>query len=281
MEFTGIPLIFFRSGMLICITYFVIRIVDVFEIEREYRLEEALRQQVLLDERERIARELHDGIIQSIYGVGLRLEQALILADKRPCDAKGQLTSAKDDLNHVILDIRDYIQELQPADYSCGSLLEGVSQLVRDFRDNVVMQVLLVVHGQQTAELNVIQVNNILQALRELLTNAAKHSRATNLYITVNFKPEGAQIRVNDDGIGFEPTSLQIEQRGGEKQGLKNVFYRVGMLQGTVVYNTAPGQGTRFEITVPYKKLNYISGVFIDDPDYFQEQLNKAEGGIT
>ena len=270
VEFTGIPAILLRSLMLVFLTYFVIRIVDIFEVEREFRLQDALRQQVLLDERERIGRELHDGIIQSIYGVGLKLDQALILFGKRTEDAKKQLCSAKKDLNHVIIDIRDYIQELQPAEYSCVSLLEGVSQLIHDFQTKSVMQINFSVAGQQIGELNILQINNVLQALRELLTNAVKHSRASTVDVSLQFTSKEVHIRVSDDGIGFDSTQLTPERRSCEKQGLKNVFYRVGMLQGTVVIHTAPQHGTHFEITLPYKKLNYAGGVFINDPNYFQ-----------
>jgi signal transduction histidine kinase len=273
LDALGVPVIFFRSWVLVFITFFVLRTVDIFEIEREYRLEDALRKQVLLNERERFARELHDGIIQSIYGVGLKLEQASILAEKRQDESKKQIVLAKSDLNQVIQDIRDYIQELQPEDFSCVSLREGISQLVREFRENMVIQPGLSFEGQQCGELNIMQINNVLQVLRELLTNVAKHSRAAEVQVKVIFKDQDIVIRVGDNGIGFDSESLRTENRGGEKQGLKNIFYRVGMLQGTVIFNTAPGQGTRYEITLPYKKLSYVGGVFVDDSDYFKKVL--------
>lgn len=273
MELTGIPVIFFRSVQLTLITYFVIRIVDVFEVEREYRLDEALRQQVLMDERERIARELHDGIIQSIYSVGLKLEQAIILADKQLDAAVTRVKSGKDDLNRVIYDIRDYIQDLQPADFSYISLTEGISQLVAGFRNKSPMQIELQVEGHQAEELNIIQINNILQILRELLTNAVKHSRATKIRVIVRYGTDELRIRVSDDGVGFDPASLQAYTQGGERQGLWNIHYRAGMMQGTFVFHSAPGQGTQAEITVPYKKLAFTTGAFVEDSNYF-----KAEG---
>ncbi|MBS4031111.1 MAG: two-component sensor histidine kinase [Clostridiales bacterium] len=275
LEALGVPVIFFRSWFLVFITYFVLRTVDVFEVERECRLEEALRKQVLMNERERFARELHDGIIQSIYGVGLKLEQASILAEKRQDESKKQIVLAKSDLNQVIHDIRDYIQELQPEDFSCVSLREGISQLIREFRESVLLKIGLIFEGQQCGELNIMQINNVLQVLRELLTNAAKHSLADEVQVKVLFKEQDIVIRIDDNGIGFNPESLKTETRGGEKQGLKNIFYRVGMLQGTVVFNTAPGQGTHYEITLPYKKLSYAGGVFVDNPEYFQRVLEQ------
>ncbi|MBS4023111.1 MAG: sensor histidine kinase [Dethiobacter sp.] len=274
LETVGIPVIFFRSLFLLFTTYFVIRIVDVFEVEREFRLEEALRRQVLSHERERIARELHDGIIQSIYGVGLKLEQATILAEKRLKEARTQINSAKDDLNSVIRDIRDYIEELKPVDLSPVSLREGIIHMVGEFRERAIMQVELVFEGQQGSELNIIQINNIIHALQELLTNAVKHSRAENVVVNVKFNPEEIIIRVDDDGEGFDPDTLKAEAPGGEKQGLRNVFNRVSMLQGTVAFYTSPGRGAHFEICLPYRKLGLSGGFFINDPEYFKRQAN-------
>jgi signal transduction histidine kinase len=280
-EFVGVPVIFFRSWILVFITYFVIRVVDVFEVEREYRLEEMFRNQVLAEERERIARELHDGIIQSIYGVGLKLEQAIILADKRLDEAKSQVKLGKEELNQAIHDIRDYIQELQPADFSYVSLLEGIIQLVKSFRKKSVMQVELVTDGTQAEELNVIQINNVLQALRELLTNVLKHSRATRVQVHVVFGKNEVRIRVSDNGVGFEPASIELKSGSVEHHGLKNVFFRVGMLQGTVVFHATPGKGAHFEITVPYQKIYCSGGMYIEDPKYFSpESAQQAGGGI-
>ena len=106
-QFTGIPLIFFRSIYLICVAYFVVKIVNVFEVEREHRLEDALKRQVLAEERDRIARELHDGIIQSIYGVGLKLKQHGILCEKKPEVANMQIEMIKNDLDNIIHDLRE------------------------------------------------------------------------------------------------------------------------------------------------------------------------------
>ncbi|EEG78214.1 sensor histidine kinase [Dethiobacter alkaliphilus] len=268
MEFSGVPVIFFRSVILVFITYFVIRVVHVFQVEREYRLEEMMRQQVLMDERERIGRELHDGIIQSIYSVGLKLEQAKMLVDKRIVESKKQMAASQEELNQVIHDIRDYIQELQPSDLISTSLVEGVKELVAGFREKSMIPVELVIEGSQQKDLNIIQINNVFQVLKELLTNATKHSRATKIKVSLVFKEDRVQIRYGDNGTGFDPGEIEVNNCG-ERQGLKNVFFRIGMLQGTVNFYAAPGRGTHFEITVPYKKIYYDGANYIDDLDYF------------
>lgn len=190
-------------------TYFVIKIVNVFEVERKHRLDEALKRQVLAEERDRIARESHDDIIQSIYGVGLKLQQFSILREKRMAEADKQMNMAKEELNQVIQDIRAYIEELQLDYYACVSLKEAMTQLVAEFRENAVMDVEFSVQGKQRGTLNVLQVNHLLQVMRELLSNAAKHSRASVVRIKAIFNELELIIHVSDDGIGFDPEKVK------------------------------------------------------------------------
>jgi signal transduction histidine kinase len=276
-EFVGLPIIFFRSIYLIFTTYFVVKIVNVFEVEREYRLEQALKRQVLAEERDRIARELHDGIIQSIYGVGLKLKQFKILLASRPEDAVKHLDTVNGDLDNIIVDIRDYITELHLGDYTSVSLREALSKLVEEFRNNTLMAAEFSVQGKQEGELNIVQVSHILQIVRELLSNALKHSRGSKVWINLNFMPQELTIHVVDNGCGFKPDDIQTERRQGQSQGLNNIFYRVNFLQGTIVFHSSQVEGTHFQITIPYSKLNYLQSSFIKDPKHFGNTPDKGE----
>jgi signal transduction histidine kinase len=276
----GLPIILFRSIHLAFMTYFVIKIVSVFEVEREHRLDEALKRQVLAEERDRIARELHDGIIQSIYGVGLKLQQFSILREKRIAEADKQMEMAKVELDQVIQDIRAYIEELQLDYFACVSLKEAMTQLVGEFRENAVMDVEFSVQGKQGGVLNVLQINHILQVMRELLSNAAKHSRASVVRIKAIFSEQELVIHVSDDGIGFDPDKLKSTGHPGEKRGLENIFHRVMILQGKSMFHSAPRQGTHFEFTFPYSKVSYLQTVFVKDSKYFQaDKLGQQKGG--
>ena len=276
----GLPIIFFRSIHLVFMTYFVTKIVSVFELEREHRLEEALRRQVLAEERDRIARELHDGIIQSIYGVGLKLQQFSILREKKIAEADKQMEMAKKELNQIIQDIRAYIEELQFDEYKCVSLKEAMTQMVSEFRENAMMDVEFSVQGKQGGVLNVLQVNHILQIMRELLSNAAKHSRASKVRIKVIFGEQELIVHLSDDGIGFEPDKVKNMEHPGGKRGLENIFHRVMILQGKSMFYSAPRQGTHFEFTFPYSKVSYLQSVFVEDPKYFEaDVLGQQKGG--
>lgn len=277
----GLPLIFFRSIHLVFMTYFVIKIVNVFEVEREHRLDEALKRQVLAEERDRISRELHDGIIQSIYGVGLKLQQFSILREKRMAEADKQMNMAKEELNQVVQDIRAYIEELQLDYYACVSLKEAMTQLVAEFRENAVMDVEFSVQGKQGDTLNVLQVNHLLRVMRELLSNASKHSRASVVRIKAIFNELELIIHVSDDGIGFDPEKVKSTGCPGEKRGLENIFHRVMILQGKSMFHSAPHQGTHFEFTFPYSKASYLQTVFVKDPKYFEADTLEQQKGAN
>ena len=107
------------------------------------RLHSNVRRVTILEERERIGMDLHDGIIQSIYGVGLALENARAVLREDPESADNRLLKAMDDLNRTIRDIRNYILDLRPRQLRGESLIEGLGRLVAEFRQNTKLEVIL------------------------------------------------------------------------------------------------------------------------------------------
>lgn len=91
------------------------------------------------------------------------------------------------------------------------------------------------------------------------------------------FKEQELIIRVSDNGVGFNPNERKLSQHAGKAKGLNNIFHRINMLQGAVVFHTAPGQGTHYEITFPYSKLNYLQSAYIEDDQYFVPETINGE----
>ncbi|HUW08144.1 MAG TPA: histidine kinase dimerization/phosphoacceptor domain-containing protein, partial [Anaerolineae bacterium] len=102
----GIPIPVFRSLLGLAMAYLVTRSLEIFQAETDQHIEASERQRLLAEDRERIGRDLHDGIIQSIYAAGLRLESALPLVDKRPGDARETIRAAMGSLSETIENIR-------------------------------------------------------------------------------------------------------------------------------------------------------------------------------
>ncbi len=203
------------------------------------------REQALVADRERISRDLHDGIIQSIYAAGLMLESVYttILAD--PEKAQAQLRRVMDNLNETIQDVRRYIFDLRGG-ASDVSLEQGIQRLLRDFHINTLLDTRLEVENKPQHTLNIERRRHVFQIVREALTNTARHARAQRAEVRLIYQDEYVELIITDDGVGME--SLQI----GKGHGLRNIRERVRLLDGTLRIESAPGEGVRLHITVPY-----------------------------
>ena len=204
----------------------------------------------VLEERERIAMDLHDGIIQSIYAVGLTLEYVGLLFDEQPQDARKRLQDAIGGLNDVIRDIRNYILDLRPQRFQNKSLSTGLTDLVRAFKANTFINVEVQTNERADSDLTADQSAGLFHIVQEALANIAKHARARS--VTINLRRDGQQVvlSVADDGRGFDmPT---VKQYSGH--GLQNMQERARALGADFEATSAVGQGTRIVVRVSVKK---------------------------
>ena len=135
------------------------------------------QQLAILQERERFGMDLHDGIIQSIYAIGLMLEDGQLRLPTEPEEANGRITRAIHDLNDVIRDIRNYILDLRPQRFQGRDLARGLDELARDLRANTFLNIRLCTDAVDASDLSAEQTVEILHILQETLTNVRKHAR--------------------------------------------------------------------------------------------------------
>lgn len=212
------------------------------------RLHYNARRLAVLEERERIGMDLHDGIIQSIYGVGLSLENARLVLRENPDAAEEGLNKAMEDLNHTIRDIRNYILDLRPRQLRGESLLEGLERLVAEFRQNTKMEVTLA--GPKSEFLNNVPHNNALALFhicQEALANVAKHAGANKVSIDLWTTSDRLLLEVSDNGRGFE--MVAVNKTVGH--GLSNMQTRAANVGGDLDIISAPGEGTTILAWVP------------------------------
>jgi signal transduction histidine kinase len=245
-QVTWIPIALARCACGAALTYGIVRAVGIVLDEMATWLEGVERMQALSRERERIGRELHDGIIQSIYAAGLILEGAQHSITDDPAAARSQLTRAIASLNRTIQDIRRYIFDLR------GELLDddletGLRKILRDFRINTMLETEFVVSGEPPRLLGAERRQHIFQIARETLTNVARHARARRVEVHLDYDSSALQLRISDDGIGLP--ALPIDSTG---QGLRNIRERVRLLDGVLDLYTAPNEGMTLTLTVPY-----------------------------
>jgi signal transduction histidine kinase len=208
---------------------------------------ERVRRQAVLDERARIGMDLHDGIIQSIYAVGLSLELGRMVVKEDATETEGHITSAIEGLDNIIRDIRSYIMDLQPARIEGEPLGIALDRLVREFRANTLVQVDLDVASDIEDGL----ADNCCLALfhitQEALANVAKHARASTVKVKLDRLHSWVVLNVEDDGVGFDSDNIG----GIPGHGLSNMAVRTHSLGGNLTVNSAPGDGTSVQAVIP------------------------------
>jgi len=211
------------------------------------RLYQQIKRLAVLEERERIGMDLHDGIIQSIYAVGLMLEHTSFVLEQDQQAAAKQLKEAINGLNTIIKDIRNYILDLRPARFQGTDLAGALRNLTQEFQANTLADVSLHYNSEINGNLNEQVATAAFHIVQEALANAAKHAAATHLSVSVELQDGELVLNVQDNGRGFSP---------GEKShplghGLSNMELRARAVGGRVMITSAPGKGTQVTACLP------------------------------
>lgn len=213
------------------------------------RLELNQRRLAVLEERDRIGMDLHDGVIQSIYAVGLTLEHARLLLVEDPQKASERIDQAISNLNSTIRDIRSYILDLRPRQLNDDNLMQGIQRLVNEFRVNTLAEVNLQGQAEGLTHLATQQAKALFHICQEALANTAKHARARRVNLSVWSTAERVVLEVADDGRGFDTAKT----RTSLGHGLSNMQTRARNAGGDVEINSDPEQGTTVMAWVPFK----------------------------
>ena len=211
------------------------------------RLHQRVKDLAVVDERLRISQDLHDGIIQSIYAVGLSLEDVPdLMADDR-AEAVERVDRAIDRLNVTIGDIRAFITGLEsPSDTSLRAALEAVVlEIARDPR----LRVDLDLAGAEALDgrLSGAATHALLQIAREALSNTIRHSQATRARVSLEADGGEARLIVADDGRGFDPA----RRPDPGHFGLANLRDRAAAAGGLIELESEVGKGTRIIVRLP------------------------------
>ncbi len=210
------------------------------------RLYEQVSRLAIVEERARIGMDLHDGIIQSIYAVGLTLESVKLVFPHESTKADALLDRAIEGLNDTIRDIRSFILDLRPQRFR-GAIDVGIRRLVREFQANAMVSVKLDIKPEFVIALPTSVARAIFLTTQEALANIARHARATQVIIEAKRMDETVELLVIDNGRGFD-MDLQNQTIG---HGLSNMRARAEELQGSCVIDSVAGRGTRIELILP------------------------------
>ena len=224
-----------------------VRLVETFadqaSVALEYiRAQADVRRLGLLEERERIAKELHDGVIQSLFAVGMGLQGTALLVGSPEHGAR--IEGAVTELDKVIRDLRNYIFGLRPGILADRQLDQALHTLVEEFGGRSATKLAIEVDSGLAARLSS-RSHEIVQVTREALSNVARHADAKNAAVRLVRAGPDALLSIEDDGSGFDP---RIDSGGN---GLRNMRERASSLGGVLRISTRNGRGTSLRISFP------------------------------
>jgi signal transduction histidine kinase len=207
------------------------------------RLQGELHRLAVLEDRERIAKELHDGAIQALFAVGMGLQGSAALAASE--ELRSRLQDAVEEVDRVIRDLRNYIFGLRPGILADRRLDQALQRLCEEFQERTSVVTVAEVDPQVAAEL-ASQAGDVVQLAREALSNVSRHAQAATCRVSLYRAETGWVLEVDDDGRGFDPARTT-----GTGQGLRNLQERAGHLGGQAEIHSLPGEGTRVQVTIP------------------------------
>jgi signal transduction histidine kinase len=217
------------------------------------RVQDQQNEMTVVSERNRIARDMHDGLVQYVYALGLQLEHARDLAASQPGAVAPVLTGSIKQTNHVLSEMRTFIYQLRPIIMKEKEIGQWVLDLCRQFQDATGIPVHAEVDATAGEELSPAISIALFRIIQETLANIYRHAEATQATVTLNFDASGARLIIEDDGRGFDVDSRPVRgiQQG---HGLANIEERLRELGATLELESAPGAGTRLEAVFPYSR---------------------------
>jgi len=216
---------------------------DQAAVALEYaRAQQEVERLAILEDRERIAKELHDGVIQALFAVGMGLEGAAMMAGDDELSAR--LEGAVSELDRVIRDLRNYIFGLRPGILADRELDKALRSLVEDFQARSGVLTIVEVDEEVAAQLAGV-AGDVVQLTREALSNVGRHAEATTCRVSLRHRDHTAVLEVDDDGHGFDTATTR---RG---DGLSNLEERAAALGGRTSIESVPAQGTTVRIELP------------------------------
>ncbi len=219
------------------------------------RLHDQVQRLAVVEERERIGKDLHDGIIQAIYAVGLSLEDVPELVE----DAEGRVEAvarvdrAIDALNLVIADIRSYILRLRPTMGGDEDPVEALVRLGEELGMNAIIDLELDLEGGADAlrSMSPDRISDLLFIAREAFSNVARHSGATRTELVLTEDEDELVLCIEDNGRGFDLDRQAGPDHLGRHQGLQNMRDRAVGMGGSFTIERPDGTGTRIIVRVP------------------------------
>jgi signal transduction histidine kinase len=207
------------------------------------RLNETVQELSVAADRDRIARDLHDTVIQRLYGIGLALQGSLRLAEDETL--RSRIQGSIDDLDRTILQVRTTIFELEDRAPTEQGLRAQVIAVVTDAGRGFGFEPEVRFVGPLDSAVSDELGSHVIAVLREALSNIARHAQASRVEIQLNVDDERVRLSIADNGLGFDASAASIGN------GVRNMGHRAEMLGGSCLVGVRIGGGTEVQWNVP------------------------------
>jgi PAS domain S-box-containing protein len=230
----------------------------VLDITDRKRMEVALHQRehdlhAAVEERERISQDLHDGVLQSLFAVGLILETAKSMMSPRTRKMSGpSLDQAIAQLNRLMDEIRNFIAGLESDLLRGGDLPTALQHMLASVMENQGTRVRLAVEDRAVQAISAKQSLHLLHVIQEAVSNCIRHSRAQEATVSLRMLKQGVRLSVRDNGCGFDPGA-----DNGAGHGLRNMAARAQKIGGRFTLTSKMKEGTRIVLDLP-KETNVL-----------------------
>lgn len=211
------------------------------------------------EERQRVARDIHDGPAQMMSNVVLKAEICERLIDSDPDKARMELQNLKKIMRDSLQDVRKIIYNLRPMSLDDLGLVPTLQRYVLTFQEETGISVSFITKGSQP-ELKPVISLTVFRIVQEALNNVAKHAKANTVVMQLEFLDENLRLFVYDDGVGFDTARLNERNEDVSSGfGLVSMRERIELLGGDMRISSEPGKGTRLNTIIPFTREEEVS----------------------
>jgi signal transduction histidine kinase len=210
------------------------------------RLYQRSRELSVTEERNRLARELHDSVVQMLFSISLTAEALTGLIDRNPEEAKAQAENLRELARAASQEMRSLIFELRPAELESDGLLPTLRKHIDVVRRVSHKEIELRDEGYVRQPLAL--EKELFRIVQEALNNAVKHSEAAHIVVSLGTNDGQARVTVEDNGVGFDPADPLVRTR---RLGLTSMEERAEALGGKMRIKSKRGKGTRVQVEAP------------------------------
>jgi nitrate/nitrite-specific signal transduction histidine kinase len=218
-------------------------------VERS-RLQERALSLAVVEERNRLARDLHDSVTQSLFSMNLTIEAARMLLDRDTAAAAQQLTQLRDRTQQTLAEMRDLIHSLRPSELSEQGLVVALRRWGERIRHEHLLPVEVQVEGLLPLNLSEQQERELFRIAQEALNNVIKHAAASRAIVRLRNDARALSLLIEDDGHGFDPDG----PLRSDAFGTRGMRERAALLGGAVVFDSQTEGGTRVVVTIEHER---------------------------